>query len=358
MNITLQSLVLGCCLFVTTPSAAQPQVPAPVQSPGKPSEKKTVTFQNAAAIATNPAHGELYVLDAGTAKLYRLDKDGFFIATVGGYGIENENFDSPRDLTAGDGVSLYIADRGNQRLVRYDRTLNYMFSVNNSPVAQPSSAGGTTGGGTSSGALPEAWRPVSVSVLAQGDLFILEENTRQVIKVNPFDLTRRGGIAPLTFGGFDAGEGRLEEPVQVEVTAAGMVFISDARKGAVMIFDQFGNFLTQAGKGSLDRPSALATGQVESQTPSGEKLLLDRLVVIDAGNGSSGNGSLIIIDATPKKGYGVVRKISNMELASICGISAGTPFTPVDAALTRTDLWLLTKTALHRLPLSLLAAGK
>lgn len=304
------------------------------------------SFQNAVAVSVNPASGDIFVIDEATSKLYRFDRDGKAIAVIGGSGIENENLNAPSGLTASDGINLYIADRGNQRIVRYDRYLNFISSFS----SLASSASGNV-----SPTLPQTIRPLGVAVSAQGDLFILEESLRQVIKLNPFDPAQRSAIvsggasggtgnALLTFGGFDAGKGRLEEPVQIEVSAGGTVFIADEKLSCVIAFDQFGNFITRIGEGVFGRPKSLATGMVTFTLTNGEKQSRECLLVADEKN-------IFVVGAAAATGHAVLKKIPLAALE----LSRPQPAAALNLtglALTRTDLLLLTKTTLYKLPLS------
>ena len=65
------------------------------------------------------------------------------------------------------------------------------------------------------------------------------------------------GAPQISFGDFDAGEGRLGEPQRLFVSNAGKIYVSDHQNGEIIVFDVHGNYLHQFGEGRLDFPAGL-----------------------------------------------------------------------------------------------------
>ncbi len=325
-------IVLIFLLAARAPSAAQSDsLPlAPV-----------ARFQQAVALSVTSLD-EIFVLDGGLSKLYKLDRDGKVVMSVGGFGTDRDAFDTPLDITA-DGINVFIADRGNQRIVQYDRFLNFVTLLQN----RPTSIDPFASDGRSSSLSTQLWRPISVSVSAQGDLYILEETQRQVIRINPLTFAsqqqQRQNPTQFEFGGFNAGKGNLAEPYRLTTSRTGKVFVSDGNLRSVMVFDLFGNFVTELGKGVFSAPRSLACGQVET-TWSGVKQLQEWLLVVDSDH-------VFVFDADQQTAFRFIGKISSEELRRLFGTAfAGL----IDVALTSERLFVLTPKSLYTVPLALI----
>jgi len=300
-------------------------------------------FQAARAVAITPL-GEIFVLDGALSRLYKLDQSGKKIAHVGGFGIDREAFDTPLDLTT-DGLNIFVADRGNQRITQFDRNLNFVTLLQNRPTPLPT-LGLAREPNTSAGQL---WRPISLSISGQGDLYILDEAQRQVIRINPLtfaaEIQQRQNPVQFQFGGFDAGAGNLIEPCHVQTSRSGKVFVSDAAAKAVFVYDLFGNFVTQIGKGLLTTPKGLGIGLVTEQTENGKEIQ-EWLCVVD-------ELALLMFRAEQQAGFEFLGKITVETLSQVLQAEPK-QLKLVDAALLGETLYLLTENALYLLPRTVL----
>lgn len=298
-------------------------------------------FQMARALAITTL-GEIFVLDGALSRLYKLDQNGQKIAHVGGFGIDREAFDNPLDLTT-DGLNVFVADRGNQRVSQFDRNLNFVTLLQHRPTPI-TSLGLAREPATSAGQL---WRPISLSLSGQGDLYILDEAQRQVIRINPLtfasELQQRQNPTQFQFGGFDAGAGNLIDPQCVQTSRSGKVFVSDRGAQAVFVYDLFGNFVMQIGKGMLHAPRALGIGLVP-ETIGGEKVLQEWLFVID-------ESALLIFRAEQETGFKFLGKITAQSFSQITNTEVKSL---VDAAWLGETLYLLTEKALYFIPRNML----
>jgi hypothetical protein len=68
-----------------------------------------------------------------------------------------------------------------------------------------------------------------------GDLFLIDSENTRIMKVD------RSNNVERTFGGIDAGKGRLQNPTRIEVGPKDNVFVVDGHR--IVIFDAFGNYL-------------------------------------------------------------------------------------------------------------------
>ncbi|MDW8018830.1 MAG: NHL repeat-containing protein [Chloroherpetonaceae bacterium] len=295
-------------------------------------------FQQARAIAVTPL-GEIFVLDGALSRLYKLDPTGKKLAHVGGFGIDREAFDMPLDLTT-DGLNVFIADRGNQRISQFDRYLNFVTLLQNRPT--PLVPFGTISESTNSAS--QLWRPISVSILGQGDLYILDEAQRQVIRINPLtfaaEIQQRQNPNQFQFGGFDAGAGNLIEPRCLQTSRSGKIFVADVGRNAVVVYDMFGNYVTELGKGWFKALKGLGAGLVPPTVESRPDLQ-EWLVVVD-------ESALFFFHTEPHTGFKFFGKCLKSDLELLIGSRVSSLS---DAAILNETLYLLTENALYLLPL-------
>lgn len=173
-------------------------------------------FSNASSMHINSA-GFLFITDAGNDEIYKMDTLGRVIKSTGGHGWAEATFDDPVDIYASD-LSVYVADKNNHRIQRFDKDLNPVSSLYTRDNDDPNSRFGY---------------PLSCVISAQGDLFILDSENKRILK---FDLF---GNFIQNFGGYDYGKYALHNPVAMAGDANNFIYVVDGLN--VVIFDQFGN---------------------------------------------------------------------------------------------------------------------
>ena len=173
-------------------------------------------FESAAAFIINPS-GIMYITDGGTNEVYSYDTTGTLLKETGGYGWEEDTFDDPVDISASS-LNVYVCDKNNHRIQRYDKDLNYISQLstrndNNSDM--------------------QFGYPLSCTASPQGDLYILDSENKRILKFDVF------GKFIQNFGGYDAGEFALQDPIKLAVSPIGYVYVLD--NSGFIIFDQYGN---------------------------------------------------------------------------------------------------------------------
>lgn len=148
-------------------------------------------------------------------------------------------FSAPADLSITSGLDLFVADWGNDRLVRLNRWLNYLWEYR-------------TLDGT-----PENLRfekPLSVVQGARGDLFVADGGSDRILKIAP------AGEPLFSFGAYGEEKGSLSQPRRIELDPAGGIWILDGR-GHVVHFDEFGGYVEEVRAKFPGHPSGLAVSQ-------------------------------------------------------------------------------------------------
>ncbi len=86
-------------------------------------------FKDASSFSVSPS-GFIYITDSGSDEIYKIDTLGKVVKNFGGYGWDNELFDNPVDVFATD-LSVYVCDKNNHRIQRFDKDLNFISSLSN-----------------------------------------------------------------------------------------------------------------------------------------------------------------------------------------------------------------------------------
>ena len=163
------------------------------------------------------ANGLIYVSDSGRDEIVLLDTLGNTLNTFGGYGWDNKSFDDPADVFA-DPLNIYIADKNNHSIKRFDKNLNYISSLykRESDFSQE-----------------QFGYPLSCATSNQGDLYLIDSENKRIMKFDIF------GKFIVNFGGFDAGKYQLSNPTQIAISSKNDIFVIDGSD--IIIFDHFGN---------------------------------------------------------------------------------------------------------------------
>ncbi len=163
------------------------------------------------------ANGFVYVTDTGRNEVIMLDTLGNVIKTFGGYGWTEDSFDNPADVFA-DPLTVYVADKNNHRIKRFDKNLNFISSLYTRESENSRESFGY---------------PLSCATSNQGDLYLIDSENKRIMK---FDFS---GNFQQNFGGFDAGKFMLSNPLQLAIASNNNVFIIDGDN--IIVFDQYGN---------------------------------------------------------------------------------------------------------------------
>lgn len=179
-------------------------------------ERSIGQFVNASSFYINPA-GFIYVSDTATDEITAMDTLGNTLKKIGGYGWRESAFDNPIDVFA-DALKVYVVDKNNSRIQRFDKNLNYNFRIytRESEIEQE-----------------RFGYPLSAVMSNLGDVFILDSENSRIVKFDIF------GNFLQNFGGYDYGNFALQNPLQLAVSMQNNIFVIDGDE--IIIFDQYGN---------------------------------------------------------------------------------------------------------------------
>lgn len=194
-----------------------------------------IQLKEARALSLDLA-GSIYVCDTGNHRILKFGNDGTLIKIIGGFGWEKEQFYNPFDIHAGSALDIFVADYDNQRIERYDKDLNYISSLYSNENWDESFQFGY---------------PKSVTSSIHGELFILDGENIRLLKLNSF------GEPETSFGNYAEGKGRLLQPVQISISPDDRIYVSDSQANKIVVFDYFGNYLTEIGSNFLKEPAGI-----------------------------------------------------------------------------------------------------
>lgn len=172
-------------------------------------------FQNASSFSMDLS-GNIFVSDISLNTITKFDSTGKILFNIGGFGWEESTFDEPADIVTNT-LSLYVADKNNNRIQRFDKDLNFLSEFsgkeNNNKI--------------------EFGYPTCIDISSIGDLYILDSDNYRILK---FNLT---GEYLLEIGGNDAGIYAVSNPKSFAIDKSSNLYVLDDE--TIKVFDQYGN---------------------------------------------------------------------------------------------------------------------
>lgn len=183
-------------------------------------------FESATAMDLG-SENELYVADAGTDQILRLNTNGDVLAVWGGPGVDTQSFDFPASVDATNGLRILIADSGNGRVQWYTGDGVFVASV---PIRRAADTRSELSQRESDFATP-----VAVVSGTENSFFVFDSSTnslfhwqghrsmRVLVSADQFRDLNSSGIASLA-------------------VSTNRLFAGDSQSGHVLVFDQFGTY--------------------------------------------------------------------------------------------------------------------
>ena len=160
--------------------------------------------------------GSCYVIDRTNNTVIRYN-DGK-VKTIGGTGWSNDGFDNPTDVNSSFILDVYITDKNNNRIQRFDRNLSFIESLTKNSIINS-----------------ESFYPQSCAVSLQGEIFAIDRDNRKIVKI---DKNRK---ILSEFGSNNSGSATLRDPIDISVSPNDAVFVMD--QNTIVEYDLYGNYI-------------------------------------------------------------------------------------------------------------------
>jgi DNA-binding beta-propeller fold protein YncE len=185
------------------------------------------SFEHANRIAICP-DGSILICDEGRNEITLFDGSLKRLASTGGYGWGNDVFEKPTGV-AGDGLNYYVADYGNHRVLRLDRSLSYISSLRTRDTSVAEARFGY---------------PQGIAVSSRNELFILDSENLRIVKFSS------DGRFERSFGDNEPPEKKIVHPLDIAITQNNQVCVLDNSR--ILLFDFFGTFLKTIEEPSIE----------------------------------------------------------------------------------------------------------
>jgi tripartite motif-containing protein 71 len=167
---------------------------------------------------------DVYVADYGNNRIVKFDRDGNYLTQWGSSGTNNGQFAYPQGIAVDSSYNVYVTDSDNRRVEKFDRNGNYLTQW------------GSVGSGNGQFDYPEG-----VAVDTSNNVYVADEGDNRVEKFSS------SGTYLAQWGSYGSGNGQLYGPVGIAVDTSNHVYVADYGNNRVEKFDGNGNYLTQWG---------------------------------------------------------------------------------------------------------------
>ena len=178
--------------------------------------------------------GEIFIADYGNDRIVKLDSTHNFISEVGGFGASSYALNGPVSLALDNVSNLYVIDSGNRRVLRFDRNFNFISEektcIKNEEI--------------------DFINPTSIDVAPRGEIFISDEGQGACFKLDQFfyyiyDFGSRSSHRPVGY------------PADINYSS-NKIYVADSDYGSIFVYDDFGLHVQTFGDDVLTEPSAVA----------------------------------------------------------------------------------------------------
>ena len=181
--------------------------------------------------------GYLWIADSGNDRVVRTDREGKVVFSLGESGGEEVSFSSPSGIAVSSKGFIYVADTGNERLL--------VFNDKGVFITKIEKAG-----------RDDFDEPVDVVLDNSGNIYVADKGLNEVAKYSS------SGRFLMYIGGEGKSDGRFEGPTSLAVLD-NELFVLDSGNSRIQIFDLRGKFLRKfgsegKGRGEFMNPLSMA----------------------------------------------------------------------------------------------------
>lgn len=199
-------------------------------------ETQGVTFFNTPVHMAKDGSGNLYVADMGNNRIVKLDSSGTVLLKFGTPGSAYEQFNHPRGVSVDPWGSVFVADSYNHRTQKFNFFHVFLHSM---------------------GAFPYPAYPNDVLASGNGFFYVTDSGNNRVVKYRDYGTW----AAPVTsYGNPRNADGQFAGPFGVTVDSNGNTFVSDSFNHRIQKFNANGELVTKWGKnGGIGGPDGWGT---------------------------------------------------------------------------------------------------
>jgi len=215
--------------------------------------------------------GNIYVADRQNHRIQKFDSNGNFLLKWGSLGTNDGQFDHPFGLVVDSSDNVYVTDQFNNRVQKFDSNGNFLMKF---------------GSHCRLFDLLDCVDPDGIGLLELGDgqfdnvkgliidlfgnLYIVDLNNHRIQKFDsngnfllkwgsfcfqPFAIPGPTCVDPDGLGPLAIGDGQFNNPDTVAVDGSGNIYVGDGGGRRIQKFDSNGNFLLKWGSGALLPPN-------------------------------------------------------------------------------------------------------
>jgi hypothetical protein len=194
---------------------------SPVQDSVLLRSAENPSFLGAVSLTTD-GKGKIYILDAVSNEIIKINESLKILGRVGRKGWDNGEFDAPTYIDGSSGLDIYVCDGKNYRLQRFDLNLSYISAIYTNTETYPPALQYQT--------------PIA-SVFVNPYLYLIDGDNNRIV-VYP-----QNGVPFQSFGGFQSAETPLIKPSKIIKDGYNNLYVLDMKKNSIFKFDNFGNYI-------------------------------------------------------------------------------------------------------------------
>ncbi len=191
-------------------------------------------LQNPVGLAVAP-DGITYLADNGNNRLIRFDSTLNATHEIGGYGFSAGLLNNPTFVTLDNALNLLVIDESNRRIVRYDARLNFVDEIELRDEDDPFKYG----------------HPSGVAVTDYGEVWVAD---RDQDRIALFD---NAGRFSRFIGEFGYAGGQLRSPEKVTTIPDGDFVVADKGNSRLVFYDSYGSFSREITRAVVSDPVAM-----------------------------------------------------------------------------------------------------
>ncbi|MEP4091674.1 choice-of-anchor D domain-containing protein [Reichenbachiella sp.] len=168
------------------------------------------------------SNGNLFITNRSNNTVYKYDKDGTYIKTIGTTSASSDNgdFNSPVGIAIDSKDNIYVVDRFNDRIQKLDNDGTFIKAI------------GSDGDGDG-----QFRAPYGIAIDKEDNIYVVDTERDNLQK---FD---SDGTFLSSIGGSGVGDGKFSNPAGIAVDSKGNSYVSDITTDSIQVFSPSGSFI-------------------------------------------------------------------------------------------------------------------